>query len=76
MKQTKNVFPNLAAELTRAGLDVSAVAAAIGKSKGSVYSKFNGKSNFDLSEMEKIKTVIETKTANELTLDYLFTRCG
>lgn len=74
MKQAKNVFPNLAAELTRAGIDVKTVAATVGKSKGSIYSKFHGVTNFDLTEMEQIKTMIETATNSNFSFEYLFMR--
>lgn len=73
MKQ-KNIFPNLAAELTRAGLDVKNIAAATGKSKGAVYFKLHGINDFTLSEMEQIKNMLETVNASNLTLDYLFAR--
>jgi hypothetical protein len=37
-----------------------------------MYSKTNGKTEFNLGEMQAIASCLETMTAQKLTLDYLF----
>lgn len=68
------LFPNLEAELSRVGLSKTALAQIIGVSNGSLYSKINGKTEFNLGEMQSIANCLETMTEQKLTLDYLFKR--
>lgn len=70
--KSKEVFPNLAAELARADLSKPALAQIIGLSLGSMYSKTSGKTEFTLGEMQSIADTLKTMTEQDLTLDYLF----
>ena len=68
------VFYNLEAEMLRAKLIRAELAAMINKSVSSINSKFNGKTEFTLGEMEKIKGKLEEFNKQTYTLDYLFER--
>ena len=68
------IFINLEAELLRAKLTKTELAAMIGISIGSMSSKFNGKTEFNLNEMLSIKKILETRTGQTLKLDDLFER--
>jgi len=68
------IFYNLEAELLRAKTSKSELAAMIGISIGSMSSKFNGKTEFNLNEMMIIKTRLESITGQKYALDYLFER--
>lgn len=67
-------FYNLEAELLRAKLNKADLALMIGISTGAMSSKFTGKTEFTLEEMEKIRTRLETLTDKKFTYDYLFER--
>ena len=68
------IFINLEAELMRAKLNKAELAAKINISSGSMSSKFNGKTEFNLNEMILIKNRLESLTGQNFTLDYLFER--
>lgn len=68
------IFINLEAELLRAKLTKTELAAMIGISIGSMSSKFTGKTEFNLSEILSIKEILESRTGKELKLDDLFKR--
>lgn len=68
------IFINLEAELLRAKLNKAELAAMINISVGSMSSKFNGKTEFNLNEMLSIKKILETRTGQTLKLDDLFER--
>ena len=74
MEREKELFPNLAAEMARANLTKPALAQIIGIALGSMYSKINGKTEFNLGEMKAIASCLETMTEQKLTLDYLFSK--
>lgn len=76
MERDKELFPNLAAEMARANLTKPALAQIIGIACGSMYSKINGKTEFNLGEMQAIANCLETMTDQKLTLDYLFSKGG
>ena len=76
MEREKELFPNLAAEMARANLTKPALAQIIGIAVGSMYSKINGKTEFNLGEMQDICNCLETMTEQKLTLDYLFSKGG
>ena len=67
-------FYNLEAELLRAKLNKADLALMIGISTGAMSSKFTGKTEFTLEEMEKIRKRLELLTEKEFTYDYLFER--
>jgi len=73
------IYPNLAAEVARAGLSYPKLAEAIGINVNTLYPKLNGIREFKLSEMEDIKNyfskVAEEKgTQIDTSLEYLFKR--
>ena len=68
------IFYNLEAELLRAKLIKAELAAMINISSGSMSSKFNGKTEFNLNEMLLIKENLERLTGQTYSLDYLFER--
>ena len=68
------IFINLEAELLRAMLTKTELAAMINISSGSMSSKFNGKTEFNLSEILSIKEILESRTGKELKIDELFKR--
>ena len=68
------IFINLEAELLRAKLNKAELAGKIGISSGSMSSKFNGKTEFNLNEMLQIREILESYTGRELKLDDLFER--
>ena len=68
------IFFNLEAELLRAKINKSELAAMIGISTGSTSSKFTGKTEFNLSEMLIIQKRLEDISEQKFTLDYLFKR--
>ena len=68
------IFFNLEAELLRAKINKSELAAMIGISTGSMSSKFTGKTEFNLSEMLIIQERLEDISEQKFTLDYLFKR--
>ena len=68
------IFINLEAELLRAKLNKAELAAMINISVGSMSSKFNGKTEFNLNEMLSIKEILESRTGKELKIDELFKR--
>lgn len=76
MERERELFPNLAAEMARANLTKPALAQIIGIAPGSMYSKTNGKTEFNLGEMQDICNCLETMTEQKLTLDYLFSKGG
>ena len=55
-------------------LNKADLALMIGISTGAMSSKFTGKTEFTLEEMEKIRTRLETLTDKKFTYDYLFER--
>ena len=68
------IFFNLEAELLRAKINKTELAAMIGISTGSMSSKFTGKTEFNLSEMLIIQERLEDISEQKYTLDYLFKR--
>lgn len=68
------IFYNLEAELLRAKINKSELAAMIGISTGSMSSKFTGKTEFNLSEMLIIQARLEDVSEQAFSLDYLFKR--
>lgn len=70
----KILFSNLEAELIRAKINKSELAAMVGISRGSLSSKLSGKTDFKLDDMQTIKARLETFTGENYTLDFLFKR--
>lgn len=74
-KDRKDVlFPNLLAELARLNISKTWLARRTGISVTSIYSKFNGSTDWTLEDMDAIKNVLEEECGQELSLDYLFRR--
>lgn len=66
------IYLNLAAELLKNRHTIGDLAEYIGKSMPTLYAKVKGKSEFTLSEMEKIQAFFKEKDGKPFTLDYLF----
>jgi transcriptional regulator with XRE-family HTH domain len=62
------MFPNLIAEMARKGITQTDICKCINKNKSTVSEKMNGKREFKISEIIKIKDTF----FSELTLEYLF----
>lgn len=73
-KKTNVLFPNLLAELARVNMSKTGLARMTKISVTSVYSKFNGSTDWTLEDMDAIKNVLEREGGQELSLDYLFRR--
>ena len=74
-KDRKDVlFPNLLAELARLNISKTWLARKTDISVTSIYSKFNGNTDWTLEDMDAIKNVLEKECGQELSLDYLFRR--
>ena len=73
-KKTNVLFPNLLAELARVNMSKTGLARMTKISVTSVYSKFNGNTDWTLEDMDAIKNVLEREGGQELSLDYLFRR--
>ena len=63
------MYPNLNAELARAGVTRLMLAAKLGVTPGTLSLKLNGKSELSLAECVKIKEIV----APDKSLEYLFT---
>lgn len=72
MQQKLLVYPNLNAELVRNGLTVEMLADYMGMSKTNVYNKINGRTVFNLKDMQTIQEFFKAKGGGAFTLDYLF----
>jgi plasmid maintenance system antidote protein VapI len=72
MYKTDILYPNLEAELARAGIDKKEIAKVIGKSKNTIYSRLNGKTELTLSEARIIKAYLERRTGRVLQFTRLF----
>ena len=70
----ESIFINLQMELLRAKVTTAELAGMIEISPGSMSSKFTGKTEFNLDEMERIKEKLESFTGEKYSLDYLFKR--
>lgn len=73
-KKTNVLFPNLLAELARLNISKTGLARMSKISVTSMYSKFNGMTDWTLEDMDAIKNVLESEGGQELSLDYLFRR--
>lgn len=72
MQQKILVFPNLNAELARNGLNVEMLANYMGMSKTNVYNKLNGRTRFNIKDMQAIQEFFKAEAGGAFTLDYLF----
>ena len=65
------LFPNLRAELARRGMSIPMLADLTGLKVTTLYDKFNGKSDFTLSEAILIRSKLGLE---DMSLDELFQR--
>lgn len=65
-------FDNLEAEFTRMGMNVERVAHELGFGCATLYNRLSGSTNWTLNDMLKVQRLVNEKTAQSLTLDYLF----
>ena len=68
------IFFNLEAEIKRAKITKSNLAAMVGISRGTLSAKTTGKTEFSLAEMELIRAKLEKLTGSHYTIDFLFRR--
>ncbi|MBR5301173.1 MAG: hypothetical protein IKU36_13175 [Bacteroidales bacterium] len=68
------MYPNLNAEIARAGLSKKRLGELIGMQPTTLLNKLAGKTNFYITEAYDIKDVLEKELHTEVTLDYLFRR--
>ena len=65
-------YPNIKAELARAGLSVKTLADFLGTSSQNMYNKINGKVSLSEKDMRAVQSFFKTKTGGILSLEYLF----
>ena len=68
------MYPNLNAEIARAGLSQKRLGELIGMKTTTLWNKLTGRTNFYVSEAYDIKEVLEKELHTEFTVDYLFRR--
>lgn len=68
MKQKKNAYPCLKAEMVRKGIAAQDLCEVIGKQSSAVYAKLRGDTDFTLPEASKIREFLGTN----LSLEELF----
>lgn len=66
------LFPNLKTEIFRLRSNIVEFSQKLGISDRTLYHKMNGKQEFKLEEMIKIKEIINEELGTDYTLDYLF----
>ncbi len=62
------MYPNLRAEIARKGVTATAIADALGITKGTLSQKMQGKSAFTVPEAKAIKKLLDA----DVTIDELF----
>lgn len=72
MYSNNSIYPNLEAELARANINKKDLAAVVGVSKNTLYSRLNGKTDLTLSEARIIRAHIEKKTGRVVSFLNLF----
>lgn len=72
MEQKKVLYPNIKAELSRAGLNAAMLAEFMGLTRQALYNKLSGKVCFRLKEMKLVQDFFIAKGCGNFTLDYLF----
>jgi predicted transcriptional regulator len=72
MKQKIVAYPNINAELARAGLSFAMIADFMGITRQAIYNKLGGKAGVTLKDMEQIQEFFKVKGCGTFTLDYLF----
>ena len=75
MSEIKIIFPNLVAELARAGITVTELAERLQCSRAVLYKKLCGEVNFYLKDAFAIQAELKKSGLDDAdyTLDYLFT---
>lgn len=66
------VYPNLEAEIVRAGINRGELMRLLGLRRTALYNKLIGSSKMTLNEMNTLQTYLELKTGKQFTLEYLF----
>lgn len=65
-------YPNIKAELARAGLSVKNLAEFMGTSSQNMYNKINGKVSLSEKDMRAVQSFFKNETGGVLSLEYLF----
>lgn len=73
MEQKTVLYPNISAELSRAGLNAAMLADFMGMTRQAIYNKLGGKAGFKLKEMKQVQEFFKAKGCGAFSLDYLFT---
>ena len=66
------IYPNLEAELARAGIPKKKLAKVIGVSNNTLYSRLSGKTELTLSEARIIRAYLEKETGQAIAFNRLF----
>lgn len=76
MREKVVAYPNLSAEISRAGLNAAMLADYMGITRQAVNKKLSGKTVISIKDMQKIQDFLRVKGGGTFTLDYLFTNGG
>ena len=76
MKQKALFYPNVNAELARAGFNMATLADYMGVTRQAIHNKLSGKTGVTLKDMEQIQSFFIAKGCGTFSLDYLFTNGG
>ena len=69
------LYPNLMAELARAGISLTKLAALMGMTRNNLYNKVNGLTNFTLKDITLIQEILRAnENGGDFSLDYLFAK--
>ena len=69
------LYPNLMAELARAGISLTRLAARMGMTRNNLYNKVNGLTNFTLKDITLIQEILrDNENGGDFSLDYLFAK--
>ena len=72
MGETKRLYPNINAELSRNGFTVRMLADYMGISRQALHKKLKGTTQVTAKDMKAIQDFFSVKGGGALTLDYLF----
>lgn len=69
------LYPNLMAELARADISLTKLAALMGMTRANLYNKVKGKTTFTLRDITLIQEILRANDKDgDLSLDYLFAK--
>lgn len=65
-------FKNLRAELARNQISIAEVCRVLGVSRGTVFGKFAGRTDWRLTEVKQIVELIHERSGKRYSVEYLF----